>query len=68
MGTAQIILLLLQQAPQAISEITALYNAVKGDLSATDRQQIDAALAAAQQSDAAATAQADADLGAVAKQ
>ena len=68
MGTAQIILLLLQQAPQAISEITTLYNAVKGDLSATDRQQIDAALAVAQQSDAAATAQADADLGAAAKQ
>jgi hypothetical protein len=68
MGTAQIILLLLQLAPQAIGEITALYNAVKGDLSATDQTTIDAALAAAQQSDAAATAQADADLSAAAKQ
>lgn len=53
------ILGLLQYAPQAITEITAVYNAVKGDLSATDQETIDAALAAAQASDAAATAAAD---------
>jgi hypothetical protein len=68
MGTAQLILALLSQAPQAITEITALYNAVKSDISATDQQQIDAALASAQQSDAAATAQADTDLAAAAEE
>lgn len=62
MGTAQLILALLAQAPQAIAEITALYTALKADLSATDQATIDQALADAQASDAAATAQADADL------
>lgn len=57
------LLSLLQYAPQAINEITAVYNAVKGDLSATDQATIDAALAAAQASDAAATAAADVALG-----
>lgn len=56
------ILSLLQYAPQAITEITAVYNAVKGDLSATDQATIDAALAAAQIGDAQATAAADAAL------
>lgn len=58
------ILGLIQYAPQAISEITALYNAVKSDLSATDQAQIDAALAGAQSQDAQATAAADAALSA----
>ena len=60
------ILGLLQYAPQAISEITAVYNAVKSDMSATDQQTIDAALAKAIQADADATAQADAALDAAA--
>lgn len=53
------ILGLLQYAPQAITEITAVYNAAKGDLSATDQQTIDQALAAAIQADATATNTAD---------
>lgn len=56
------ILSLLQYAPSAIAEITAVYNAVKGDLSATDQATIDAALAAAKSADATSTAQADAAL------
>lgn len=55
----QSILALLQYAPAAITEITAVYNAVKGDLSATDQATIDQALAEAQTADAAATAAAD---------
>lgn len=58
------ILGLIQYAPQAISEVTALYNAVKADISETDQATIDAALLAAQQGDATATAQADAALDA----
>lgn len=50
---------LIQYAPQAITEITAVYNAVKGDLSATDQATIDSALAAAIANDAAATSAAD---------
>lgn len=61
---ASIILAAIQVAPQAIPEIIALYNAVKGDISETDQQSIDNALAAAQQADAVATAEADAALGA----
>lgn len=53
------LLSLLQYAPSAITEITAVYNAVKGDLSATDQATIDAALAAAIANDAQATAAAD---------
>lgn len=68
MGIAQLILALLAQAPQAIAEITAVYNAVQGTLSATDQATIDKALADAQSADAAATAQADTDLDASAKE
>lgn len=50
---------LIQYAPQAITEIQAVYAAIKGDLSATDQATIDAALAAAIASDAQATASAD---------
>lgn len=53
------LLSLLQYAPQAISEITAIYNAVKGDLSATDQATIDTALKAAQDADVIATTNAD---------
>lgn len=53
------LLSLLQYAPSAITEITAVYNAVKGDLSATDQATIDAALAAAIANDMQATASAD---------
>ncbi len=56
------LLSLIQYAPQAIAEIQAVYNAIKGDLSATDQATIDAALKAAQDSDAAATVAADAAL------
>ena len=61
------ILSLIQYAPQAITEITALYNAIKSDLSASDQETIDAALAAAQAADATATAEADAALDQAAK-
>ena len=67
MPIAELILGLIQAAPGAISEITALYHAVKTDLSSSDQATIDAALVAAQQSDAAATARADAALAAAAK-
>ena len=59
MGIAELILSLIQVAPSAINEITSLYNAVKGDLSATDQAAIDAALLAAQNADWAATQAAD---------
>jgi len=61
------LLSLIQYAPAAITEIKAVYDAIKGDMSATDQQTIDSALAAAQQSDAAATQRADAALDAAAK-
>jgi hypothetical protein len=61
------ILALIQLAPAAITEITAVYNAVKGDLSETDQGMIDRALLLAQQNDAAATAAADAALDAASK-
>lgn len=67
MGIAELILELLAQAPSAITEITALYNAVKGTISATDQATIDKALADAQAADAAATAQADSDLDAASR-
>lgn len=67
MSTASLILALLAQAPQAIAEITTLYNAVRSDLSATDQASIDAALAAAQATDAADTAAADTALDEAAK-
>ncbi len=62
MGIATAILSIIQNAPFLINEATTLYQAVKGDLSATDISQIDAALAAAQAADATATAKADAAL------
>lgn len=61
------LLSLIQYAPQAIGEITTLYNSLKGDLSATDQATIDAALLAAQSDDATATAAADAALTAASK-
>ena len=67
MPIATAILAILQYAPQAYSEVVALYNAVKGDMSATDQATIDAALLAAQDSDALATMQADAALDDAAK-
>ena len=67
MPIAQLILGLLQAAPAAIHEITAVYDAVKGDLSATDQASIDSALAKAIQADADATAAAGIALDAAAK-
>ena len=64
---AQLLIALISSAPQAIPEITNLYNAVKGSLSSNDQAAIDTALAAAQASDAAATAAADAALAAAAQ-
>lgn len=68
MPIATAILALLQYAPSAISEITTLYNAIKRDLSATEIDQIDAALKAAQDADWAATQKADSALSDAAKQ
>jgi len=56
---AQALLALIANAPQIIQETTAAYNAVKADLSETDQQAIDAALASAQLQDATATEAAD---------
>lgn len=64
---APLILSLIQAAPGAISEITALYSAVKGVISTKDQATIDSALAVAQSGDAQATATADAALGLAAK-
>lgn len=64
---APLILSLIQAAPGAISEITALYSAVKGVISTKDQATIDSALAAAQSSDATATAAADIALTAAAQ-
>ena len=62
------LLSLIQYAPQAITEITALYNSLKGGMSATDQATIDKALADAQSADAAATAAADQALDQASKQ
>lgn len=67
MPIATAILAILQYAPQVYSEVQSIYNAVKGDMSATDQATIDAALLAAQDSDALATMQADAALDDAAK-
>lgn len=67
MGIAEAILALIQFAPAAISEVTAVYNAVRDDLSTTDQATIDAALAHAMDADAIATAKADAALDAASK-
>lgn len=61
------ILSLLQYAPQAITQITALYAAIKDTFSDSDQKTIDDALAAAQAGDAASTAAAVAALDAAAK-
>lgn len=62
MPPVSMLLGLLAYAPQAISEITALYNAIKNTFSDQDQQTIDQALAAAIQADAEATAKAAAAL------
>lgn len=67
MGITEALLALIQYAPGAISEISQVYNAVKSDLSGTDVQTIDAALAQAIAADAQATANADAALDAASK-
>lgn len=59
MPVAAAILAIIQNAPFLINEATTLYNAVRGDLSATDQATIDQALANAQAGDASATAAAD---------
>lgn len=56
------ILTLLQYAPAAVTDITALYNTIKSDLSSDDQASIDGALSAAQSQDMQATATADAAL------
>jgi hypothetical protein len=61
------LLAIIQNAPFLINEATALYQAVKNDLSASDIDQIDAALATAQAADAAATVKADVALDDAAK-
>lgn len=64
---APLILSLIQAAPGAISEITALYGAVKGVISTKDQATIDSSLAAVQSGDAQATMTADAALEKAAK-
>lgn len=59
MPIAAAILAIIQNAPFLINEATTLYQAVKGDLSASDISQIDAALQAAKDADWAATQKAD---------
>lgn len=61
------ILSLIQYAPQALTEVQSLYNAINGDLSATDQSQIDAALAQAIAADTQATAAADQALDSASK-
>ncbi len=67
MGITTALLAIIQNAPFLINEATTLYQAVKGSLSATDIDQIDAALRSAQLADAEATARADAALDEAAK-
>ncbi len=67
MGITTALLAIIQNAPFLINEATTLYQAVKGSLSATDIDQIDAALRSAQLADAEATARADAALDDAAK-
>lgn len=50
---------LLQYAPQAINEISALYAAIRNTFSPSDQETIDEALAAAVAADAQSTALAD---------
>lgn len=58
---------LLQYAPQAINEISALYAAIRDTFSPSDQETIDEALAAAIAADAEATKAADAALDAASK-
>ncbi len=67
MGITTALLAIIQNAPFLINEATTLYQAVKGSLSATDIDQIDAALRSAQLADAEATARADVALDEAAK-
>lgn len=68
MPLAAAILAIIQNAPFLINEATTLYQAVKADLSPSEIDQIDAALASAVAADAAATAKADAALDVAAAQ
>lgn len=67
MTIAAAILAIIQNAPTAIKEATALYEAVRHMLNATEQADIDAALASAQASDQAATDKADEALDEAAK-
>lgn len=68
MPTAVISLIsLLQYAPSAINEISALYAAIRDTFSPSDQETIDEALAAAIAADAAATKAAGEALDAAAK-
>lgn len=67
MPIATALLALIQYAPSAISEVRAVYAAIKGDLSETDIAQIDAALKTAEDTDALATMAADVALDAASK-
>jgi hypothetical protein len=67
MPPVSMLLGLLAYAPTAITEITALYNAIKGTFSPSDQATVDKALADAIAADAAATAKANAALDAAAK-
>jgi hypothetical protein len=62
MTLLQIILAALTQAPQYITQIEALYEAAKADLSSTDQATIDAALADARAKMPAEEASTDAAL------
>jgi hypothetical protein len=46
MGTVAAILTLIEEASQALPQIEALYNTIKGDFSTTDQATIEAAIAA----------------------
>lgn len=67
MPPVSMLLGLLAYAPQAITQISELYKAIRGTFSPSDQATIDAALAAAIQADAASTAKAVAALDAAAK-
>lgn len=62
-----LILQLIAAFPQALTEITQLWAAIKGTFGATDQATIDKALADAQSGDAVSTAAADASLDAAQK-
>ncbi len=67
MPPVAMILGLLSYAPQAVTEINALYQAIKGTFSPSDQATIDKALADAIAADAAATIAADQALDQAAK-